>query len=137
MKIEIPKIVKPLALAGYAEEFGEQTLGVWVNPPRELLHKYTDCAALIKRLDEQINLLNQSKAPEEEITRLQGEAEEVRRQLAEWYSIIWSQGDTPISTQEVISLFDAAQESDPGFQTWLISHTWEMIGGHREGRKKV
>ena len=35
MKISIPKVVRPIRLSDYAPEFGEQVIGMWVNPSRE------------------------------------------------------------------------------------------------------
>lgn len=39
MNFDIPKISKEIALADYAPEFGEQTIKVWVNPPREIIDR--------------------------------------------------------------------------------------------------
>ena len=35
MKVNIPRVVRPIALSDYAPEFGEQVIQMWVNPPRE------------------------------------------------------------------------------------------------------
>ena len=40
MKIEIQKIVRPVHLGDYAEEYGDQRLYVWVNPPRKMRMDY-------------------------------------------------------------------------------------------------
>ena len=39
-KFDIPRIVRPLALAEYAPEMGETCIQVWVNPPRRLIEEH-------------------------------------------------------------------------------------------------
>jgi hypothetical protein len=40
MKFEIAKIVRPVELADYAEEYGDRVIMVWVNPPVRLLEEH-------------------------------------------------------------------------------------------------
>ena len=134
MRIEIPKIVKKIALAEYAEEFGEQIIEVWVNPTRELLAEFGD---LNVRSEELLKKIRQPVKSDNLIEQLQADSDLLQADVAHWYAMIWSQGENPVSPKEVTELFNAAQESDPGFQKWLVDKTWTLIREHREVRKNA
>ena len=36
MKVNIPRVTRPVALSDYAPEFGDQAIEMWVNPPRKV-----------------------------------------------------------------------------------------------------
>lgn len=137
MRIEIPKIVKKMALAEYAEEFGEQVLVVWVNPPREMLNRYNDLVKMVQKVMDETESSKKVRLPEDDISRLNAEMNEIKHKLAAWYAEIWSQGDVPVSAEEVNDLLSAAHESDPAFETWMIDRTLSMIREHREIRKNA
>ncbi len=42
MKVNIPKVTRPIRLSDYAPEFGEQVIEMWVNPPRKLRLAFAD-----------------------------------------------------------------------------------------------
>lgn len=137
MIIELPKIVKRLQLAEYAEEFGEQFIEIWVNPPRDVLIQHDDLVKLVMKVNEDIAIMRKAKRPQDEIDRLTNEIRELQTKIAGWYSKIWSQGETAINSNEVEDLLASAHESDPAFETWIVTRTLDMIKDHREGRKKV
>ena len=40
MKIDIRPLVRPIRLRDYAEEYGDEAIWVWVNPPRRLRQEH-------------------------------------------------------------------------------------------------
>ncbi len=137
MRIEIPKIVQKIHLAEYAEEFGDQCIEVWVNPPRDVLVQHDDLVQLVVKCREESEAARKSLLPKEEIDRLRKEIQNAHQKINDWYSKIWSQGDTSISAQEVEDLLGTAHESDPAFENWLVSRTLGMITDHRDGQKNA
>lgn len=117
MRITVPKVVRPLKVAEYAQEFGELVIPVWVNPPRDLLGELIDCLKTV---------------PEE--TR-----EERAHRAIEIIAELWSQGsdqETHWTADEVITLASETMETDPQFWPWLRERTFDMIGEHRKQEKK-
>lgn len=147
MKLEIPKIIEKLKLSDYANEWGDHTFDVWVNPTKEVnsLHD--------KNIDETNTIIGQFQALKAEKDKngedwsktigkekgieLQKALDEVNRSSMEWYSIIWSQGEesNKVTPEEVIALFETAKESDPMFFKWICEKTIEMVINHRVNRK--
>lgn len=116
MDINIPKIVRPLELSGYAPELDGVRIYVWVNPPRALL------AELVDRVAE--------------------DAEDVEARLRRAYEIIstlWSQGadaETHWTAAEVERLIREKLDTDPSLFPWLREQTFSLIAAHRNAQKK-
>lgn len=116
MDINVPKIVRPLALAEYAPELAPLTLQVWVNPPRKLLAEILD-----------------QETQSEELA-----AQRMHR-LYEIIAELWSQGPDPEThwtVDEVVKLIEEKRETDPALFGWLRTETFAMIGAYRNAKKK-
>jgi len=117
MKINFPKIVRPLPLSEYAVEI-TPVLQVWVNPPRDFLDrfgKFAEAAKDPKRLDE------------------------FRGQLYAWVSELLSQGemDSRITAEELWQMVDETMSTDPQFWGWLQNKIIAMIKEYRTTRKNA
>jgi hypothetical protein len=117
VKIDFPKIVRPIPLSEYAPEM-TITLYVWVNPPRSMLQKFADFADLAKELDK----LN-----------------ELETAVYSWFSEILSQGseDTHVSTDDARKLAKETRDTDPRFWPWLQQRCLAEISKHRNAIKNA
>jgi len=115
MKIEIPKIVRPLDLGEYDEALRGQRVYVWVNPTREVMRAYA-------------RLRDEGKDEQADQIKLD-------EQLRDWFAKLWSHGpaDTSWTADELLEI----AETDPAFAGWLILQTWQMIGSHSAHQKKA
>lgn len=152
MKINIPKVIVPVELNGYAAELAGQFLQVWVNPPQEKLKAYD---ALVTDLQQQeLTRARKILLPEQEPARkkasvfapifaqvehwLKVKKEEkpqgLDTKMLEWYAEIWSQGpqDSQWSVEELRTL----EAQDPTFLSWMIAQTWKTRTAHIENKKK-
>ena len=132
MNILIPKVVKPLQLAEYAEEFGENCLQVWVNPPIKLiselntnLMKVRDIEIPTKKLT-----LEESAAFEEKLKSI------LDKQLG-CYAEILGQGDEKITVEDLRQMAEETSDTDPNFWPWVKQKIAAMIAEHRVGIKKA
>ena len=133
-RLEVPKIVRPLALRAYVEEFGEDVIHVWVNPPRDLWRKYDS-------LMEGVGVVRAELKPdlgEEEVRMIVARLSELGHEIQAWYAEIWSQG--PVGTtwkpEEVDELIAGVQDTDPALWPWLSQRTLDLIVEHRNRSKK-
>ena len=112
MKINFPKIIRPLPLSEYAAEL-TPVFQVWVNPPRDFLDsfgKFAEAAKDPKKL------------------------EEFKGQLYAWVSELLSQGDDPdskMTADELRLMVDETTPTDPQFWGWLQGRIIAMIKEHR------
>lgn len=153
MKINIPKVVVPVELSGYAPELAGQQLQVWVNPPQDKLNEYNILLTEIQQqelLDAKKVLLPEADLPEEEkISVLRKTFDELQRllkirkaetlqgldaRMLAWYAEIWSQG--PQDTQWTVEELQTLEQKDPAFLSWMISQTWKARVAHVERKKK-
>lgn len=136
MEIRIPKIVRPLALADYADEYGAAAMDVWLNPPTSL---YEQIDATMRATDDLVAELR--KVAETDKARADEIRDEINASSAKvngWLSDIWSQGEpeTHMSVDDIKKLADETKENDPALFRWLVAQTWLMILKHRAGLKK-
>lgn len=108
MKINIPKIVKKVEMAGYAPELAGAALMVWVNPARALLAELVAKDTSTERKAEIFAEL-WSQGPE----------------------------DTRWTGEEVLVLIVSTFETDPKLFEWMRDQTLGAIGEHRAGLKKA
>ncbi len=123
MKITTPKIIRDMPLKDYAPEMGDLTLQVWVNPPRDLIRKFT----LIMSTGDSAGLFvsNQPSSP----------TLDAAEQVAAWYAEILSQGEQPerhMSTEDLKALY----EEDPSLWLFISTRVWQMFDAHREALQK-
>jgi hypothetical protein len=138
--IEIRKLVRPLALSGFAPEYGDDFIPVWVNPSRDILSRYEqirgDAAGLKQRL---AALADEGTPDQAEAQKLGAELARVNELLYAWYAQIWSQGDNTgeaMTVQHVRELSDRCEQEDPALWFFLISGTWQLINDHVSYAKK-
>jgi len=115
MKINFPKIVRPIDLSEYAPEI-KGSVFVWVNPSRQTLAE----------LSEKFNALVES------------EGKEGLEPFLEMMAELLSQGekDTHFSATELNELIEGTKETDPAFWPWLQGKVLELINEYRLGLKK-
>ena len=117
MKLNFPKIVRPVDLGEYAETWGGQSVFVWVNPPSKDL---VDIGDLYKQSQEK----DGDKAGEKYLAL---------------FSSFLSQGepDTHFNVEDLENIEKATKETDPAFWMWLQTRVIVEISEHRLGRKKA
>lgn len=139
-KLEIPKIIRPLDLRGYAPEM-EVELQVWVNPPRERMVVMSGLGAAAGQARRELSSA-QGLAEAEAAVAARQAAERLNQLGVEqmrWFAEIWSQGpdaETHWSLEEVRRLVEHAADTDPQLWAWMTARSLEMIREHRDGQKK-
>ena len=152
MKIEIPKVVVPVDLGGYAAELTGKTLYVWVNPSMDKLKEYDDLRTELQQQEltaAQQVLMPEQQPAEQEASVLKRTFEEVRRllnirkadkpqgvhpKMLAWYAEMWSQG--PAEMAWTVAELQDLEKRDPAFLGWMISQTWQTRLAHMEHKKK-
>ena len=146
MQIAIRKLIRPLRMADFAPEYGDDFFTVWVNPPRAQLEAYREIRgqndALLKRLGE----LAKAKANGGLSELEEGEAQKLGLQMRDcsdrvyaWFAEIWSQGPDPSTHstgQDVRDLAVRCEREDPALWLFLCTQTWHLINDHRDQAKK-
>lgn len=149
MRIELRRIMRPVCLRDYAEEYGDEVIQVWVNPSRakrlELQALGEASAQARDRLNELARQGTEDLTEEErqqltaELEELAGEFDNLALPLYAWYADVWSQHDdedTHWTADEVAELVRACQDADPALWTWLQDETLRLMREHRDGIKK-
>ena len=133
MQISIPKIVKRLELKGYAEEFGEAFLVVWVNPPVTLLERLKAAKQRIWQME----IPKRELTPEEKTTIETEINESFDEQLAV-YSEMLSQGreETRIDVADLRRMVEERVATDPNFWAWVQNEIAGLVNEHRGTAKK-
>lgn len=135
MKFDIPKIIRAMKLADYAEELGDTVVWVWVNPPLSLLEHWSDLAS--ESLNA-IDRLNQADVTEAIVEEVRQELERIGTAEAEIISELWSQkAGSEWSTQDILALVEGTQQTDPALWAWMQTRTRALIREHRNGAKKA
>lgn len=134
MQFIIPKIVQPLALKDYAEEFGEARLYVWVNPPASLLNELNKSLMSIR----DIRFPDKEFGPEK-VEEFNQAIDHMLDDQLKCYSELLSQGEsgTQMTVDDLKKIALETGETDPAFWMWVKQNVAELIRGHRAGSKKV
>lgn len=136
MKLEVKKIIRPLNLSEYAEEYGGQCLQVWLNPPSGKMDAY------FARLDKFAALRNEYKSlPDGEIARkaeIEKEVAELDAAAVAWMADLWNQGpeETRVSLEDVRAFASECIENDPHLWVWVQQRTLQMYFEHHAAEKK-
>ncbi len=77
MKIKIPKVVRPIRLSDYAPEFGDQEIGMWVNPSRD---KRLEFVGITERARDTRALMAALVADERSIEQLTKDSQEAKKE---------------------------------------------------------
>ena len=152
MKLDIKRIVRPLALRDYAEEYGDEVVWVWVNPLRAFRMRLYELADEFKAVRDRLEELAKAEAeavegdaeggtpegdtPNPEVKSLGDEVDRITGELHAWWAELWSQGqdeETHWTVGDVGELIEAARDSDPMLWDFLQERSMELSNAHREG----
>lgn len=133
MNISIPKIVKKIELKGYALEFGEAYLEVWVNPPVRVLDRLRTAKQQIYEL----NIPKRELTPEEK-SHVEAVIHESYEEQMAVYAELLGQGsdETRLGVDELKQMVEGTVETDPMFWGWVQAQIVEMVNDHRGTAKK-
>lgn len=128
MKFEIAKITQAVRLSGYAAEYGELEIRVWVNPPQRLLQEH----------DRIVNAIAEAVRSGGEFEAIKTAIDETAEGLVKVFAELWSQGPegTRWSEEEIRQLVEETMDTDPQLWPWLRNQTIEAIRTHRSRIKK-
>ena len=152
MKIDFPRVYRPLRLAEFAEEFGEEAITVWVNPPKAVREQFAGIVTNSARARQKLTLttneatnkrisakarkapeaVKASKGPDVSTGEAVAELEKAGGALITWLAGMWDDW----SEEEIRKLTEETLEDNPAFYPWLVRRTFEMIGEYRRGGKK-
>ena len=139
MKLNIPKIIRPLDLAVYAEELNGAVCQVWVNPTRMLLDENAEIQFELADYIKRIESITRSDLNDQEKVQALKEEDRVgdnimKRQYGWWANILSQSTDGATHwTAEGLKKLD---EQDTALWQFLRHAAAEMIRNHREGIKK-
>ena len=155
MKIEIKPLVRPIRLREYAEEYGDEAIWVWVNPPRRLRQEHQriaedfqavmdERAALLKDLEQVAATAEETGvAPSEPdpdvVASLDQQITELSRRLYGVIAELWSQHDDAElhwTADDIEEMVEACSDADPPLWNWMQDELWRLILEHRQGIKK-
>jgi hypothetical protein len=138
--IAIRRLVRPLVLSGFAPEYGDDFIQVWVNPSRDILSRYEQIRGDAAGLKQRLTALSEERTPDQaEAQKLGVELAGVNGLLYAWYAEIWSQGEDAskhVTAENVRELSDRCEREDPALWFFLISGTWQLINDHVAYAKK-
>lgn len=141
MKLNLPKIVRPIPLADYAPEMEFQEDGktpavvwAWVNPPAALMARQRE---LQRQAQEGAQRIRAAGANQAAITEIGLGLVGVGNETAAVFAELWSQHtdqDTHWTAEEVKAV--AGSEANPALYGWLVRRTIDLINGYRSGLRK-
>jgi hypothetical protein len=140
MKIDVPKIIRPLDLREYAPEMGTE-IQVWVNPPRAKVLEMAQLEATSGAIQQRMKEIRatESEVAAEEARKALEELEQTGQKIMVWFAEMWSQGPDPeshLTLEEVQKLVEHSVNTDPVLWPWLCGRTRAMINEHRTKVKK-
>jgi|GEM_PF-1650428 len=151
MRFEIKPLVRPIRLRDYAEEYGEETIWVWVNLPRQLRLAHFDIvrdfegvvesrAMLEEQLEQSIQEgSDESELDEQVVDEYADKLDGLSHRLYGWFAEVWSKHDdesTHWTASEVGEMVDACLDADPRLWAWIQDEHWRLVNEHRDGVKK-
>jgi hypothetical protein len=147
MKIDVPKIVRPVDLGDYVEEMRGKLIYVWVNSPAELLDEYFSAQkSIIENDAEMEKLLNLTGQDDEEknltaaeISKLSQTMNSQAARMREILAELLSQGPVELrwTAEDIEELIVVKADTDPLLYPWLVDAIFKVIGEHRIRRKKA
>ena len=142
MKVQIPRVVRPVPLADYDAAYGEQVVWMWVNPPRatklklyELTEEFAGIRARVVELTTDGGEVENTDALPPLFARL----EELGPELYGWWAEMWSQHEDKEShwtAEEVTELAGTALDVDPGFWDFLQERSLDAMQEYRDEKKR-
>jgi hypothetical protein len=136
-RTSIPNAVRPIRLAEFLPEFGEDVIWVWANPTQELLVRRTEQIRRAISVREQLIALKPltDEDSQARVIALGKEMEQVGEAMMAWLAEIWSQHEDPethFSLEDVKALANESMEREPALYGWLIDQTMRLIAEHRK-----
>lgn len=144
MKVQIPRIVRPIALSEYGKEYGGQVVWMWVNPARALKLRFYELAEEFASIREKVATLTEDGGEGVDKTAdalppLFARLNELGGALYAWWAEMWSQHedeDTHWTQEEVTELAIAALDADPGFWDFLQERSLDAMQEYRDQKKR-
>ena len=145
---ELPKIVERMPLEEYAPELAQESLFVWLNPPRDVRQHFYDIERDMVAAGNELVELKKTETGEPSLQdaprsvqaqALQSRIDKALLERDAWLSTVWSQGaaGTGISAEEVTKLRISTSDQDPQLFLWLARKALTMMDRHRTDLKKV
>ena len=133
MRINIPKVVRPIRLSDYAPEFEDQAIGMWVNPPRD---KRLEFAGITKRFAEVREQIAKTE-DRDELQDLFDRINEMGLEIYAWYADMWSQGEgyEEWTGEEVKEMVEAALDTDHALWDFLQESSLDAMKEYRTRKK--
>lgn len=136
MKLNLPKIIRPIPLTDYAPELvhddgSAAVVQAWVNPPTARMTRHGELSAQATAALARLRAADVDKA---------GAVEELQRigeEFAALFAELWSQHADPAThwtPEEVTAL--ANSEANPALYRWLTARTIANIREYRSGLQK-
>lgn len=151
MKFEIKPLVRPVRLSDYAEEYGDETIWVWVNLPRLVRVAHFDIVRDFNAVVEERGELeaqlaqaieegsDESELDESVVDEYTEKLNDLTARLYEWFATVWSKhedSETHWTGEQVGEMVDACLDADPRLWSWIQDEHWRLINEHRDGVKK-
>ena len=134
MKISIPRVTRPVALSEYAPEYGDQTIQMWVNPPRENRLAFAAISDKFAPVQDQLQQAIEQE-DSDRVGELAKEIEALGLEIYAWYAEMWSQGGDTWTAEDVKELAETALDADPGLWSFLQDRSLEVMGEYRRRKK--
>ncbi len=155
--IKIQRVIRPLDLGEYQEEYAGTVIDVWVNPPLNISQQVTERLqnwqkASLKRVllekpaefqdkSEEKSTENNPEAPtagqtvgsEEEIRLAKKAEQEAKLTYYDWFAQVWEDS----STTDVRDLVEKLENEEPGMLIFLRDRTLRMLSEYLHSRKKA
>ena len=132
MKVNIPRVTRPIALSDYAPEFGEQVIQMWVNPPRA---KRLEFAGIMDRYRDTLAAIEAAEDGAPEIAEMAQRVVDIAGELHAWYAEMWSQGDEEWTAEDVKELVEACMDTDPGLWGFIQESSMDTVQAYRRQKK--
>ena len=140
MKLNIPKIIRPLTLDTYANELEGIELHVWVNPTRVVLDENQEIQnGLAKLLKDVENITNDTELDDEQrlkqVEGIEANIDSILQREREWWVKILSQSSNASThwTEKEIEILD---QQDTALWQFIRLTSSQMIRANREDVKK-
>ena len=132
MKINIPRVTRPIRLSDYAPEFGEQVIEMWVNPPRAKRLAYV---SIMDRYRDTLGAIEQAEEGAPELADMAQRIIDIAGELHGWYAEMWSQGEEQWTAEQVKELVEAAMDTDPGLWDYIQEQSLDVMQAYRRQKK--
>lgn len=139
MKLNIPKLTRPMPLTDYAPELTHDdgspaVVQVWVNPPQALLTRHAELRARGQAALKRVKEVGDDQAAAAEVV---AEIGAVGAALAALFAELWSQHADPATHWTPADVLEVANsEANPALYGWLTGRTVALIGEYRSGLRK-